>query len=69
MIAAWWPRLHTFCIGLSKDSPDMVKAREVAKFLGTVHHEFCFTVQDGLDAIKKVIWHLESYDVTTVQFY
>jgi asparagine synthase (glutamine-hydrolysing) len=45
----------------------MVKAREVANYLGTVHHEFCFSVQDGLDAIKKVIWHIESYDVTTVR--
>jgi asparagine synthase (glutamine-hydrolysing) len=66
-VPAWWPRLHTFCIGLTKDSPDMVKAREVANYLGTVHHEFCFSVQDGLDAIKKVIWHIESYDVTTVR--
>lgn len=64
---AWWPRLHSFCIGLSKDSPDQIAARQVAKFLGTVHHEFVFTVQDGIDAIENVIWHLETYDVTTVR--
>jgi asparagine synthase (glutamine-hydrolysing) len=64
---AWWPRLHSFCIGLSKDSPDQIAARQVAKFLGTAHHEFTFTVQDGIDAIENVIWHLETYDVTTVR--
>ena len=65
--AAWWPRLHSFCIGLQKDSPDQIAARQVAEYLGTVHHEFTFSVQDGLDAIENVIWHLESYDVTTIR--
>lgn len=64
---AWWPRLHSFCIGLSSESPDQVSARKVANFLGTVHHEFLFTVQDGIDAIENVIWHLETYDVTTIR--
>jgi asparagine synthase (glutamine-hydrolysing) len=64
---AWWPRVHSFCIGLTKDSPDHKAAREVAKFLGTAHHEFVFSVQDGLDAIESVIYHLETYDVTTIR--
>lgn len=64
---AWWPQLHSFCIGLSRDSPDHIAAREVAEYLGTIHHEFLFTVQDGLDALEQVIWHLETYDVTTVR--
>lgn len=59
--------MHTFCVGVTKESPDMIKAREVAKYLNTVHHEFTFTVQDGLDALRNVIWFLESYDVTTVR--
>lgn len=61
-----WPRLHSFSVGL-KDAPDLIAARTVAKFLNTVHHEFTFTVQDGLDAIADVIYHLETYDVTTVR--
>ncbi|CAH7669998.1 asparagine synthase [Phakopsora pachyrhizi] len=61
-----WPRLHSFSIGL-KDAPDLIAARQVAKFLGTTHHEFTFTVQEGLDALSEVIYHLETYDVTTVR--
>lgn len=63
---AWWPRLHSFSVGL-KDSPDLEFARKVAKHIGTVHHETIFTVQEGLDAIKDVIYHLETFDVTTVR--
>jgi asparagine synthase (glutamine-hydrolysing) len=63
---AWWPRLHSFCIGL-QGAPDLAAASEVAKFLGTVHHEFHFTVQEGIDAIPNVIQHLETYDVTTIR--
>jgi len=63
---AWWPRVHSFTIGL-KESPDLVAAREVAKFLDTVHHEFTFTVQEGIDALPDVIYHLETYDITTVR--
>ena len=63
---AWWPRLHTFCIGLD-GSPDCAKAREVADHIGSVHHEFIYSVQDGIDALRDVIWHLETYDVTTIR--
>ncbi|MCD8261490.1 MAG: asparagine synthase B [Bacteroides sp.] len=63
---AWWPRLHSFAIGL-KESPDLKKAREVADFIGTVHHEIHYTVQEGLDAIRDVIYYIETYDVTTVR--
>ncbi|KAL6050248.1 Asparagine synthetase [glutamine-hydrolyzing] [Balamuthia mandrillaris] len=63
---AWWPQVHSFCIGLP-GSPDLAAARKVADFLGTIHHEFCFTVQEGLDALPDVIHHLESYDVTTIR--
>ncbi|KAL1925185.1 uncharacterized protein VTP21DRAFT_68 [Calcarisporiella thermophila] len=63
---AAWPRLHSFSIGLP-GSPDLIAAREVAKFLGTVHHEYTFTIQEGLDALQDVIYHLETYDVTTVR--
>ncbi|PWN48789.1 putative asparagine synthase [Violaceomyces palustris] len=63
---ASWPRLHSFSIGLP-NSPDLVAARQAAQFLGTVHHEHTFTVQEGLDAIADVIYHLETYDVTTVR--
>ena len=63
---AWWPRLHTFCIGL-EGSPDCAKAREVAAHIDSVHHEFVYTVQDGIDALPDVIWHLETYDVTTIR--
>ncbi|HUG40153.1 MAG TPA: asparagine synthase B [Longimicrobiales bacterium] len=63
---AWWPRLHTFCIGL-EGSPDATAAREVADHIGSVHHDFRFTVQEGLDALRDVVWHLETYDVTTIR--
>lgn len=61
-----WPQLHSFSIGLP-NSPDLLAARKAAAFLGTVHHEYTFTVQEGLDAIEDVIYHLETYDVTTVR--
>ncbi|KAL7424662.1 asparagine synthetase [Cryptotrichosporon argae] len=63
---ASWPQLHSFAIGLP-GAPDLVAARKAADFLGTVHHEYTFTVQEGLDAIEEVIYHLETYDVTTVR--
>lgn len=61
-----WPQLHSFSIGL-ENSPDLLAARKAAQYLGTVHHEYVFTVQEGLDAIPEVIYHLETYDVTTVR--
>ncbi|MGV3540073.1 MAG: asparagine synthase B [Rufibacter sp.] len=64
--AAWWPQLHSFAIGL-EGSPDLAAAQKVADHLGTVHHEIKFTIQEGIDAIKDVIYHLETYDVTTVR--
>jgi asparagine synthase (glutamine-hydrolysing) len=63
---AWWPRLHSFAIGL-EGSPDLLAAREVAAHLELVHHEFHFTVQEGIDALSDVIYHLETFDVTTVR--
>jgi asparagine synthase (glutamine-hydrolysing) len=63
---AWWPRLHSFAIGL-QGSPDLAAAEKCAAAIGTVHHGFHFTVQEGLDALRDVIWHIESYDVTTVR--
>lgn len=63
---AWWPQLHSFAIGL-KNAPDLAKAREVADFIGTVHHEINYTVQEGLDALRDVIYYIETYDVTTVR--
>jgi asparagine synthase (glutamine-hydrolysing) len=63
---AWWPRIHSFCIGL-EGAPDLEHARAVAGFLGTVHHEYHYTVQEGLDALSDVIYHIETYDVTTVR--
>ncbi len=63
---AWWPRLHSFAVGLV-DSPDLAAAREVAAHLGTVHHEVVYTIQEGLDAVPDVIRHLETYDVTTIR--
>ncbi|KAI3909755.1 hypothetical protein MKW98_014172 [Papaver atlanticum] len=62
----WGPQLHSFCIGL-EGSPDLEAAREVANYLGTIHHEFHFSVQNGIDAIEDVIYHIETYDVTTVR--
>ena len=64
--AAWWPRLHSFAVGL-KGAPDLAKAREVADHLGTVHHEINYTIQEGLDAVRDVIYYSETYDVTTVR--
>jgi len=61
-----WPTLHSFCIGL-EGSPDLAAAKKVADFIGTKHHSFNFTVQEGLDAISDVIYHLETYDVTTIR--
>ena len=63
---AWWPQLHSFAIGL-KGAPDLIKAREVAEYIGTVHHEINYTVQEGLDALRDVIYFIETYDVTTVR--
>lgn len=63
---AWYPQLHSFAVGL-RDSPDLVAAKKVATHLGTIHHEIYFTVQEGLDALTDVIYHLETYDVTTVR--
>jgi len=63
---AWYPRLHSFSIGLP-GAPDLKFAKEVAEYIGTVHHEFHFTVQEGLDALRDVIYMIESYDVTTIR--
>ncbi len=63
---AWWPRLHSFAVGL-EGSPDLAKARTVADHIGTVHHEIHYTIQEGLDALRDVIYHIETYDVTTVR--
>ena len=63
---AWWPRLHSFAVGL-KGAPDLAKAKMVADHIGTVHHEINYTIQEGLDAIRDVIYFIETYDVTTVR--
>jgi asparagine synthase (glutamine-hydrolysing) len=63
---AWWPRLHSFAIGL-EGSPDLAAAKKAAEHIGTVHHGFTFTIQEGLDALEDVIYHLETYDVTTIR--
>lgn len=63
---AWWPQLHSFAIGL-KGAPDLVAAKKVADYIGTVHHEVTYSIQEGLDAIRDVIYHIETYDVTTVR--
>ena len=63
---AWWPQLHSFAVGL-EGSPDLAAAKKVADHIGTVHHEILFTIQEGLDAIKDVVYHLETYDVTTIR--
>ncbi|MBR6287472.1 MAG: asparagine synthase B [Bacteroidaceae bacterium] len=65
-VPAWWPRLHSFAVGL-KGAPDLVKAKEVANHIGTVHHEINYTIQEGLDAIRDVIYFTETYDITTVR--
>ena len=64
--AAWWPQLHSFSVGL-EGSPDLAAAQKVADHIGTVHHEIKFTIQEGLDAIKDVIYNLETYDITTIR--
>ena len=64
--AAWWPQLHSFAVGL-KGAPDLAKAKEVADFIGIVHHEINYTIQEGLDAVRDVIYFIETYDVTTVR--
>ncbi|MDD3321744.1 MAG: asparagine synthase B [Paludibacter sp.] len=64
--AAWWPQLHSFAVGL-EGSPDLIAARKVADHIGTIHHEIHFTVQEGLDAVRDVIYHVETYDVTTIR--
>jgi len=63
---AWWPQLHSFAVGL-KDSSDLIAARKVAGHIGTVHHEVTFTIEEGLDALRDVIYHIETYDVTTIR--
>ena len=63
---AWWPQLHSFSVGL-EGSPDLAAAQKVADHIGTVHHEIKFTIQEGLDAIKDVIYQLETYDITTIR--
>ena len=65
-IDAWWPQLHSFAIGL-EGSPDLAASRKVAKHIGTIHHEIHFSLEEGLDAIRDVIYHTETYDVTTVR--
>ena len=64
--AAWWPQLHSFAVGLD-GSPDLEAAAKVAKHIDTVHHEVRFTIQEGLDAIRDVVYHLETYDITTIR--
>jgi asparagine synthase (glutamine-hydrolysing) len=64
--AAWWPQLHSFAVGL-EDSPDLAAAQKVADHIKTIHHEIKFTIQEGLDAIKDVIYNLETYDITTIR--
>ena len=63
---AWWPQLHSFAVGL-EGSPDLAAAQKVAKHIDSIHHEIKFTIQEGLDAIKDVIYHLETYDITTIR--
>jgi asparagine synthase (glutamine-hydrolysing) len=63
---AWWPQLHSFAVGL-KGSPDLAAARVVADHIGSVHHEIEFTIQEALDALRDVVYHLETYDVTTIR--
>lgn len=64
--AAWWPQLHSFAIGL-EGSPDLIAAQKAADYIGTVHHEVHFTIQEALDALADVIYHIETYDITTVR--
>ena len=64
--AAWWPQLHSFAVGL-EGSPDLLAAKKAADYIGTVHHEVHFTIQEALDALPDVIYHIETYDITTVR--
>tara|TARA_S200000501_G_scaffold376860_1_gene433142 strand:- start:275 stop:1945 length:1671 start_codon:yes stop_codon:yes gene_type:complete len=64
--SAWWPQLHSFSVGLV-GSPDLEAAKKVSEHIGSIHHEVIFTIQEGLDAIRDVIYHLETYDITTVR--
>lgn len=66
MESQWWPQLHSFAIGL-EGAPDLAAAAKVAKAIGTVHHELTYSIQEGIDAIKDVIYHIETYDVTTIR--
>lgn len=63
---AWWPQLHSFAIGL-EGSPDLIAAQKAADYIGTIHHEVHFTIQEALDALPDVIYHIETYDITTVR--
>jgi asparagine synthase (glutamine-hydrolysing) len=63
---AWWPKIHSFAVGL-EGSPDLIAAQKVADSIGTIHHNIHFTIQEGIDALREVIYHLETYDVTTVR--
>ena len=63
---AWWPQLHSFAVGL-EGSPDLEAARKAAEYIGTIHHEVHFTIQEALDALEDVIYHIETYDITTVR--
>ncbi|WP_282049396.1 asparagine synthase B [Maribacter aquivivus] len=65
-VDAWYPQLHSFSVGL-EGSPDLAAAKKVADHIGTVHHEIKFTIQEGLDAIKDVIYNIETYDITTIR--
>lgn len=64
--SAWWPSLHTFAIGL-EGSPDLIAASKVAEHIGSIHHNFVYTIEQGIDALSDVIYHLETYDVTTIR--
>ena len=64
--SAWWPQLHSFAVGL-EGSPDLIAAKKAADYIGTVHHEVHFTIQEALDALPDVIYHIETYDITTVR--
>lgn len=63
---SWWPRIHSFAVGL-EGAPDLAPARAVAEHIGAIHHEIHFTVQEGLDALSDVIYHLETFDITTIR--
>lgn len=63
---AWYPQLHSFAVGL-EGAPDLIAAKKAAEHIGTIHHEINFTIQEGLDAVRDVIYHLETYDVTTIR--